>query len=160
MHRRRPAFVTAALTAFGALSASGARAQRHPPAERAPLEGWGPMNTGLMLIGPVADPAGIAGLRDAVEALRRIAWRGAPFVSGGHGSGTHDAELRLWRAAGVDPLRARGRWYREVGGSAAAALEAAAALDAYTLAERGAWLALRERRSLRIVVENDRRLSR
>lgn len=154
---RRPACVIAASAAF---SGAGALARERSATGEPPLQGWQAMDTRFVLIGPAADPAGVAGLRDAAEALRRIAWRGAPFVSRGHGSGAHDAELRLWRAAGVDPLRARGRWYREVGGSAGAALDTAAALDAYALPERGAWLAFRDRRNLRVFVEDDQRLSR
>ena len=112
-----------------------------------------------MLLGPAADPVRVSGLRDAAEALRRIAAVGAPFVSRGDRSGAHEAELRLWRTAGIDPSRGRGRWYREVGRGAAATLDAAAMQDAYTLAERGAWRALRDRRNLRVLVQGDRRLS-
>jgi tungstate transport system substrate-binding protein len=109
----------------------------------------------FVLVGPAADPAGVAGLRDAAAALRRIAERAAPFVSRGDRSGTHAAELRLWQEAGVGP---QGRWYREIGQGMGPALNTAAAQDAYLLSDRGTWLAFRNRQSLRILVEGDGRL--
>lgn len=112
----------------------------------------------FIIIGPAADPAGVAGLADTVEALRRIAAAGAPFVSRGDRSGTHAAELRLWQAAGIDPAAGRGQWYRAVGQGMGAALNTAAAQNAYTLADRGTWLSFRNRQDLRIVVEGDARL--
>lgn len=113
----------------------------------------------FVLIGPAADPARIAGLADTPEALRRIAAASAPFVSRGDRSGTHAAELRLWRAAGIDPVAGRGHWYREVGQGMGPALNTAAAQNAYVLADRGTWLAFRNRQDLRILVEGDARLS-
>jgi len=112
----------------------------------------------FILIGPAADPAGIARLRDTNEALRRIATSRAPFVSRGDRSGTHAAELRLWQQAGVDPVAGRGAWYREVGQGMGPALNTAAAQGAYVLADRGTWLAFRNRQDLRIAVEGDARL--
>ncbi|MBK1659268.1 substrate-binding domain-containing protein [Paracraurococcus ruber] len=126
-------------------------------------EGWGGprrpiMYNDFVVIGPAGDPAGIAGLTDTAEALRRIAAAKAPFVSRGDRSGTHAAELRLWRQAGLDPAAGRGAWYREVGQGMGPALNTAAAQDAYLLADRGTWLAFRNRQSLRILVEGDQRL--
>jgi tungstate transport system substrate-binding protein len=113
----------------------------------------------FVLIGPQADPAGIAGLDDAVAALRRIAAAGAAFISRGDRSGTHAAELRLWQAAGIDPVRqGRGHWYREIGQGMGPALNTAAAQDAYILADRGTWLAFRNRQALRLLLAGDRRL--
>jgi len=112
----------------------------------------------FVLIGPAADPAGIAGSQDVAAALRRIAEAKVPFVSRGDRSGTHAAELRLWRQAGLDPVQGRGQWYREVGQGMGPALNAAAAQDAYILADRGTWLAFRNRQDLKILVEGDRRL--
>ena len=112
----------------------------------------------FVLVGPGADPAGINGLRDSVEALRRIAASRAPFVSRGDRSGTHAAELRLWQQAGVDPTASRGAWYREVGQGMGPALNTAAAQNAYVLADRGTWLSFRNRQDLRIVTEGDERL--
>ncbi|MBY0331500.1 MAG: substrate-binding domain-containing protein [Acetobacteraceae bacterium] len=111
------------------------------------------------IIGPGDDPARIAGLRDTAEALRRIAASGAPFISRGDRSGTHAAELRLWGAAGIDPVQAgRGRWYREVGQGMGPALNTAAAQGAYALTDRGTWLGFRNRQDLRVLVEGDARL--
>lgn len=112
----------------------------------------------FVLIGPAADPARIAGLRDTNEALRRIGAASAPFVSRGDRSGTHAAELRLWQMAGVDPATGRGQWYREVGQGMGPALNTAAAQNAYILADRGTWLAFANRQELRILVEGDARL--
>jgi tungstate transport system substrate-binding protein len=155
--RRRSALVFAAMAA--APAPPFAAAQRRSLPEGPAVPGWGAMNRDVVLIGPANDPAGVSGMRDAAEALRRIASMGATFISGGGGSGTREMEFRLWRAAGVDPMGGRGRWYREVREGTGAALEAAAASNAYVLADRSAWLALRDRRKLRIVVEGDRRLS-
>jgi len=107
---------------------------------------------------PAGDPAGVRGLRDTAEALRRIAAARAPFVSRGDRSGTHAAELRLWQQAGVDPVAGRGVWYREVGQGMGPALNTAAAQNAYVLADRGTWLAFRNRQELRLLVEGDARL--
>jgi tungstate transport system substrate-binding protein len=112
----------------------------------------------FVLIGPAADPAGLAGLRDTPEALRRIAAARAPFVSRGDRSGTHAAELRLWQATGLDPSTGRGAWYREVGQGMGPALNTAAASGAYLLADRGTWLSFRNRQDLRVLVEGDARL--
>ena len=164
MDRRRFVLASATLGAVAPPGAvlrhgPGAAAQERPAAGGSGVPGWGSMQGDLVLIGPASDPARVAGLRDTAEALRRIAAMGAPFVSRGDHGGAREAELRLWRAAGVDPVQGRGRWYREVNGGTGAALDAAAAQNAYTLADRGAWLALRDRRNLRIVVEGDRRFA-
>ncbi|WP_328702546.1 substrate-binding domain-containing protein [Belnapia mucosa] len=116
------------------------------------------MYNDFVLIGPGADPAGIAMTRDVGEALRRIAGARAPFVSRGDRSGTHAAELRLWQEAGVDPVAGRGQWYREVGQGMGPALNTAAAQDAYLLSDRGTWLAFRNRQGLKVLVEGDARL--
>ncbi len=116
------------------------------------------MYNDFVLIGPAADPAGIAGMRDVGEALRQIAARRAPFVSRGDRSGTHAAELRLWQEAGIDPVRGRGQWYREIGQGMGPALNTAAAQEAYLLSDRGTWLAFRNRQALKLLVEGDARL--
>jgi tungstate transport system substrate-binding protein len=131
--------------------------------ERFAAEGWGGPRQAVMyndfvVVGPAADPAAIAGLRDSAEALRWVAAAKAPFVSRGDRSGTHAAELRLWQQAGVDPVAGRGGWYREVGQGMGPALNTAAAQGAYLLADRGTWLAFQNRQDLRILVEGDRRL--
>ena len=109
----------------------------------------------FVLVGPQSDPAHIAGTQDVVTALKSIAANGAPFVSRGDKSGTDAAEKRLWLATGVVPA---GGWYRDIGGGMGAALNAAAAMDAYTLSDRGTWLSFGRRAAMRIVVEGDRRL--
>lgn len=116
------------------------------------------MYNDFILVGPATDPARIAGLRDTAEALRRIANARAPFVSRGDRSGTHAAELRLWRQAGIDPATGRGQWYREVGQGMGPALNTSAAQNAYILADRGTWLSFRNRQDLKILVEGDARL--
>lgn len=131
--------------------------------ERFVREGFGGprhhvMYNDFVVIGPAADPAHVAGLRDTTAALRRIAETHAPFVSRGDRSGTHAAELRLWQAAGVDPVPGRGQWYREVGQGMGPALNTAAAQNAYILADRGTWLNFRNRQDLKILVEGDARL--
>ncbi|MBR0674052.1 substrate-binding domain-containing protein [Neoroseomonas soli] len=116
------------------------------------------MYNDFVIVGPTADPARIAGLRDTPEALRRIANAGAPFVSRGDRSGTHAAELRLWQQAGIDPASGRGQWYREIGQGMGPALNTSAAQNAYILADRGTWLSFRNRQELKILVEGDARL--
>jgi tungstate transport system substrate-binding protein len=111
-----------------------------------------------ILVGPASDPARVAGGRDAAVALSAIWAARAPFVSRGDGSGTHALEQRLWRAAGLDPARPGGRWYRDIGGGMGAALNAAAAMEAYTLSDRGTWLAFGNKGGLRLLVEGDRAL--
>jgi tungstate transport system substrate-binding protein len=131
--------------------------------ERFVAEGFGGprrhvMFNDFVITGPAADPARIAGLGDTAEALRRIAAARAPFISRGDRSGTHAAELRLWRLAGVDPASGRGQWYREVGQGMGPALNTAAAQGAYILADRGTWLSFRNRQDQRILIEGDARL--
>ena len=116
------------------------------------------MYNDFVIVGPAADPAKLAGLKDASEALRRIAAAQAPFVSRGDRSGTHAAELRLWKEAGVELDRARGPWYRETGSGMGPALNTASAMNAYLLTDRGTWLSFRNRGELRVMVEGDRRL--
>jgi tungstate transport system substrate-binding protein len=111
------------------------------------------MHNDLVLIGPKDDPAGIRGLRDAKEALRRIAAAKAPFASRGDDSGTHRTELRLWRAAGLDPKADAS--YRELGSGMGPTLNTAAGLDAYVLSDRATWASFRNRQSLELLVEGD-----
>ncbi|MCW8086890.1 substrate-binding domain-containing protein [Sabulicella glaciei] len=131
--------------------------------ERFVAEGFGGprhpvMYNDFVLVGPAADPARIAGARDVAEALRRVASARAGFISRGDRSGTHAAELRLWREVGLDPVQGRGQWYREIGQSMGPALNAAAAQGAYVLADRGTWLSFRNRQDLRVLAEGDERL--
>ncbi len=117
------------------------------------------MYNDFVIVGPKNDPARIAGGRDAVDALRRIAAAKAPFISRGDHSGTHEAEMRLWKEAGIDVATAEGRWYREIGQGMGPALNMAAASNAYLLSDRGTWLSFENRGDLAILTEGDRRLS-
>jgi tungstate transport system substrate-binding protein len=113
------------------------------------------MYNDFVILGPSDDPAGIAGLADATTALTKIAQSGSPFLSRGDNSGTHKKELELWRAAGIDPTQASGRWYRETGAGMGATLNTASALDAYLLSDRATWLAFRNKGSLGVLAEGD-----
>ena len=116
------------------------------------------MYNDFVLVGPKSDPAGIAGTRDIVAALKAIQAKGAPFVSRGDRSGTHAAELALWKAAGVDLAAAEGPWYREIGQGMGAALNSAGATDSYTLSDRGTWISFKTKTDLAIAVQGDDRL--
>jgi tungstate transport system substrate-binding protein len=116
------------------------------------------MYNDFVIIGPRSDPAGIAGGRDTLEALRKIKAAAAPFVSRGDRSGTHIAELDLWAMAGIAIEREKGPWYRETGQGMGPALNTASSMNAYLLSDRGTWLAFRNRGELAILVEGDRRL--
>ena len=116
------------------------------------------MYNDFMLVGPKGDPAKIGGGKDILEALRKVAAARAPFVSRGDKSGTHAAELRYWKAAGVDLDAVKGPWYRDTGSGMGPALNTAASMSAYILADRGTWLSFRNRADLAILVEGDKRL--
>jgi tungstate transport system substrate-binding protein len=116
------------------------------------------MYNDFVLIGPKSDPAKVAGGRDILEALRKIKFASAPFVSRGDRSGTHTAELELWKLAKVDIAKDKGPWYRDTGQGMGPALNAAASMNAYILADRGTWISFKNRGDLTIVVEGDRRL--
>ena len=116
------------------------------------------MYNDFIIVGPKSDPAKVSGGKDVLDALRKIAAAKAPFVSRGDRSGTHQAELRYWTAAGLDLGAIKGGWYREIGQGMGPALNMAAASDAYVLADRGTWLSFKNRRDLAIAVEGDQRL--
>ena len=116
------------------------------------------MYNDFILIGPKSDPAGVKG-KDIETALKAIKQKAAPFVSRGDKSGTHSAELALWKAAGIDVAGAdKGPWYREIGQGMGAALNTASSMNGYVLADRGTWLSFKNRGELDIVVEGDKRL--
>ena len=120
------------------------------------------MYNDFVLVGPATDPAGVRG-RDIVAALAKLAASNAAFVSRADKSGTHAAELRYWKAASVDDpaaLKAAGKPldYRACGCGMGPALNIAASTDAYVLADRGTWLAFKNRANLKILVEGDKRL--
>jgi tungstate transport system substrate-binding protein len=116
------------------------------------------MYNDFVMIGPSGDPAKIGGQKDVLEALRSIASKRALFISRGDRSGTHEAELRYWKDAGLDLASIKGDWYREIGQGMGAALNMASALNAYVLSDRGTWLAFKNRGELSILVEGDRQL--
>lgn len=116
------------------------------------------MYNDFVLIGPQGDPAGIRGGKDIAAALKAIADKNAVFVSRGDRSGTHSAELGLWKLAGIEIEQAKGPWYREIGQGMGAALSIAGSMGAYVLADRGTWLNFKNRGDLSIVVEGDQRL--
>jgi tungstate transport system substrate-binding protein len=127
-------------------------------------EGWGVdrrdvMYNDFILVGPEADPAGVRGGKGVPKAMSRIAGLSLPFVSRGDDSGTNKAELRLWKAAGLDPSASSGSWYRETGSGMGACLNTAAAMGAYTIADRGTWLSFGNRQGLTLIVEGDPRLA-
>jgi tungstate transport system substrate-binding protein len=116
------------------------------------------MYNDFVIVGPKTDPARIAGERDVVDALRKIAEAKVPFISRGDHSGTHEAELRLWKQAGIDVAVARGGWYREIGQGMGPALNMASSANAYLLSDRGTWLSFKNRGDLAILTEGDKRL--
>jgi tungstate transport system substrate-binding protein len=116
------------------------------------------MYNDFVLIGPRRDPARIAGGKDTLQALRKIKAAGAPFVSRGDRSGTHNAELALWKQAGIDIAKEKGPWYRDTGQGMGPALNTASAMNGYILADRGTWISFRNRGDLEILVEGDQRL--
>jgi tungstate transport system substrate-binding protein len=116
------------------------------------------MYNDFVLIGPKSDPAKVAGGKDILEALRKISAGKAPFVSRGDRSGTHTAELELWKLANVDIAKDKGPWYRDTGQGMGPALNAAASMNAYILADRGTWISFKNRGELVISVEGDKRL--
>ncbi len=136
----------------------------HQPSEEAFVAaGYGVARHAVMfndfvIIGPEADPAGVAKVKDPAAALRRIAEQGAAFVSRGDDSGTHKRELSLWAKANVDVAVHSGTWYRETGSGMGATLNTAAAMNAYTLSDRGTWLSFQNRQGLKIVLQGDQNL--
>ena len=116
------------------------------------------MYNDFVLIGPKSDPAKVGGGKDILVAFKKIETAHAPFVSRGDRSGTHMAELALWKASGIDLDKAKGPWYRDTGQGMGPALNTAASMGAYVLADRGTWLAFKNRADLTILVEGDKRL--
>jgi tungstate transport system substrate-binding protein len=115
------------------------------------------MYNDFIVVGPKSDPAKAIG-RNVVDALRAIGSAKAAFVSRGDKSGTHAAELRYWRDAGIDLNAVKGDWYREIGQGMGPALNTASAQNAYVLADRGTWLSFKNRGDLAVLVEGDQRL--
>ncbi len=113
------------------------------------------MYNDFIIVGPPADPAGIAGSRDAGPALTAIRRAGAPFASRGDDSGTNRKELALWKAAGIDPTAESGGWYRETGSGMGATLNLAVGMGAYTMTDRATWIAFANKGDFTIMAEGD-----
>jgi len=116
------------------------------------------MYNDFVIIGPKTDPAKITGGNDVLAALKKIKATQAPFVSRADKSGTHAAELRYWKAAGIDIGKDKGPWYKETGSGMGAALNTASGLNGYIFSDRGTWLNFKNRGDLGILVEGDKRL--
>nr|VFK46258.1 MAG: tungstate transport system substrate-binding protein [Candidatus Kentron sp. TC]VFK58879.1 MAG: tungstate transport system substrate-binding protein [Candidatus Kentron sp. TC] len=116
------------------------------------------MYNDFVVVGPKDDPAGVKGMKDASDALAKVADARAPFASRGDDSGTHKAEKKLWKIAKRDVKAASGAWYRETGSGMGATLNTASGMNAYTLTDRGTWLNFKNRGELVILVEGDPRL--
>jgi tungstate transport system substrate-binding protein len=134
-----------------------------PDEEKFVADGWGVkrypvMYNDFIIVGPAADPAKISGLKQAAEALKKIAAAQAPFASRADDSGTHKAELKLWLEAGVNPKPSSGSWYLETGSGMGATLNTAVGKRAYALTDRGTWLAFANKDDFKILVEGDDKL--
>ena len=134
-----------------------------PQEEKFVADGFGVQRFAVMyndfvLIGPKSDPAKIKGGNDVVAALQAISKSESPFVSRGDRSGTHAAELALWKQTSLDPASSKPAWYREIGQGMGAALNTAGAMGAYVLSDRGSWISFKNKADLEIVVEGDQRL--
>jgi tungstate transport system substrate-binding protein len=127
-------------------------------AEGESLKRYPVMYNDFVLIGPRKDPAAVAGMGNIVRALQVIAANKFPFISRGDNSGTHIAELQLWKDSGVDIEKDRGPWYKSIGQGMGAALNAAAAINAYVLSDRATWIHFKNKDGLQIAVQGDNRL--
>jgi len=126
-------------------------------------EGYGVKRTPVMyndfvLVGPKSDPATVAGGKDILDALKKVKAASAPFVSRGDRSGTHMAEVALWKSSGIDIEKEKGPWYRDTGQGMGPALNTASSMNGYILTDRATWISFKNRGDLTIVVEGDKRL--
>ena len=134
-----------------------------PDEEKFVADGWGVkrypvMYNDFILVGPAADPAQIAGMKQAPETLKKIAEARALFASRADDSGTHKAELKLWQQTGIDPKTSSGSWYLETGSGMGATLNVAVGKQAYALTDRGTWLAFANKNDFKVFVEGDDKL--
>jgi tungstate transport system substrate-binding protein len=127
-------------------------------AEGHSLKRYQVMYNDFVLIGPKADPAQVKGSKDIRQALDSIKDKRLPFISRGDRSGTHMAELALWKDSGVDIEQARGPWYKSIGQGMGAALNVASASEAYVLSDRATWVHFKNKGDLEILIEGDKRL--
>ena len=131
-----------------------------PAEEKFVASGFGVKRHDLMyndfvIVGPATDPAKVAGLKDAVAALKRIAAGRTAFASRGDDSGTHKKELNLWRDAGIDAVSASGGWYRENGSGMGTTLNIAVGMGAYVMTDRATWIAFKNKGGFKVLVEGD-----
>lgn len=134
-----------------------------PSEEKFVADGFGVSRADVMyndfvLVGPAGDPAGISGTNDIKNALSKIAETKAVFASRGDDSGTHKAELRLWKAAGIDPSEASGDWYRETGSGMGATLNTGTGMGAYIMTDRATWIAFGNKGDHSVAVQGDPKL--
>ena len=134
-----------------------------PSEEKFVKEGYGVKRFDLMyndfiIVGPPADPASIGGMKAAPDALKKIASAKALFASRGDNSGTHKKELRLWKASGVNPKGASGKWYRETGSGMGATLNAGVGMGAYVMTDRATWISFKNKGDFKIQIEGDAEL--
>lgn len=134
-----------------------------PAEEKFVSEGFGVKRSDVMyndfiVVGPPADPAKVGGMKDAPKAFKMIADAKGTFASRGDNSGTHKKEKRLWKAGGVDPAKASGKWYRETGSGMGATLNAAVGMGAYTMSDRATWISFKNKGDYKIHVEGDKQL--
>jgi len=134
-----------------------------PSEEKFVAEGFGVerydvMYNDFVIVGPKTDPAGIRGLKDALQAFQKIADSKSIFASRGDDSGTNKKERGLWKAAGIDAPSASGTWYRETGSGMGATLNTAASMEAYSLSDRGTWLSFKNRQDMEILAFGDKKL--
>jgi tungstate transport system substrate-binding protein len=116
------------------------------------------MYNDFVVVGPKSDPAGIKGMKDVTKAFTTLKDKKIDFISRGDRSGTNSAELRIWKAAGIDIAKDKGPWYKAIGQGMGATLNTAAASNAYTLSDRATWIHFKNKRDLVIVVQGDKRL--
>ena len=116
------------------------------------------MYNDFILVGPADDPAGISGSSSVSDSLEKIAAKQAPFASRGDDSGTHKAELRLWKSTAVNPAASSGSWYRETGSGMGATLNVAVGMGAYAMTDRATWTKFGNKADFKILVEGDTRL--
>jgi tungstate transport system substrate-binding protein len=134
-----------------------------PDEEKFVAEGWGVKRQDVMyndfvIVGPAADPAKIAGLKDAAQAFTKIAEAETLFASRGDDSGTNKAELKLWEDARINPKPESGKWYLETGSGMGATLNTAVGKQAYTLTDRGTWVSFVNKDDFKVLVEGDPKL--
>jgi len=134
-----------------------------PDEEKFVAEGWGVKRQDVMyndfvIVGPAADPAKIAGLKDAAQAFTKIAEAETLFASRGDDSGTNKAELKLWEDARINPKPESGKWYLETGSGMGATLNTAVGKQAYTLTDRGTWISFVNKDDFKVLVEGDPKL--